>query len=466
MDRDQDKDFELEQSLTEIGGSLASLWEQVGRWHPDSTESQRERLLDLLNEVEQFQKELEAKLLDSQRTLQFEPLLASAARDLGQPWLDLLQIRQQHAHRWYRALEHLEPGDDFETEARRIVEQTLLGHDFPLPITGRGLIETFDLAPGYSVTELLKHAYVFYKERPCSAEQLLRRLEPWAVEFGGSPAASRTVAQEPPPPEVSLWQKAILYASATTLFDKVERKDGVAEGILQQFLRPKTLPALRRALSEDDRYRSGSLTLLLYLVANYIKNCEQPIDCKNLLGGHPRWTSVRELRRRLNLLERTLARAFDIPFTSRSFRRTHLRGKLGARPGNSILITLSSEFHHLFRHHLILKECFMGPRPVLVVNYHGREIGSFDLSVVGEDWMTFGPPDRGSDEGPHLFFTGAPTYLPPQVFGVRFHDGGFQVRSVSKYPLYNALNAESAVVDLKPGESFRIGGLVCRLSES
>ena len=465
MDSDQKRYLKLEQGMVEISGSLADLCQQADLWHPEAAESQRERLIDLLSEMSEFQKELEARLVSSQRKLQFDPVLASVAHDLGQPWLNLLEIRQQHAPSWREALELLQPDYDFDIEVRKLVEQTLLNHESPLPITGRDLIETFNLAPGFCVTELLYQAHVFYKKRPCSAEQLLRRLEPWAVEFGGSPAGSKTVDEEPPP-ETSLWQEAIAYASAATLFDRVGRKDEVAEGILQQFLRPELLPVLRDALREDDDYRSGGLTLLLFLVANYIKNSKQAIECKGLLGAHPRWTNAIDLRRRLSLLERALARVFSVPFPTQRFRRTHLRGKVSATPGATILVTLSSKLHHLFRHDLILEECFAGPRPVLVVNYDGQDIDALDPSVVGEEWMTIGRLDPESSDVPQLPIVGAASYLPTQLFALRLHEGGFQVKSVSGFILYNAVNAESDILALKTGDIFRIAGLECRLSAS
>lgn len=113
---------------------------------------------------------------------EFERLIAVAARDMGQEFLDPVRICDRYYDKWSKEL-RLRMGDyDFEFEARKLIEHTLLTDaELPLPITGQDIIRQLGIPPGPSVGRLLKKARILYTENPSSKEDLIQRL---AVEEG------------------------------------------------------------------------------------------------------------------------------------------------------------------------------------------------------------------------------------------------------------------------------------------
>lgn len=108
---------------------------------------------------------------------EFEKLVAIAARDMGQDFLDPVRICDRYYDKWSREL-RLRTGDyDFVFEARKLIEHTLLTDaELPLPITGQDIIRRFGIPPGQEVGRLLKKARILYIDAPCPQEILIERL--------------------------------------------------------------------------------------------------------------------------------------------------------------------------------------------------------------------------------------------------------------------------------------------------
>ena len=68
-------------------------------------------------------------------------------------------------------------GFDFEFEATRLIEKTLLdGDSVVLPITGRDVMEKLRVNAGRHVGTLLEEARRYFEVRRCSREELLAHL--------------------------------------------------------------------------------------------------------------------------------------------------------------------------------------------------------------------------------------------------------------------------------------------------
>jgi len=108
---------------------------------------------------------------------EYENLIAVAAKDMGQEFLDPIRICDRFYDKWSKELGLRTGSYDFEVEARKLIEHTLLTDaELPLPITGNDIISYFDIPPGPQVGSLLKKARVLYNETPCSKEILIKRL--------------------------------------------------------------------------------------------------------------------------------------------------------------------------------------------------------------------------------------------------------------------------------------------------
>lgn len=108
---------------------------------------------------------------------EFEKLVSITARDMGQEFLDATRICERYYDKWSKEL-RLRTGEyDFETEARKLIEHTLLTDaELPLPITGQDIIRQLGIQPGPSVGILLKKARNLYNNTPCTREALILRL--------------------------------------------------------------------------------------------------------------------------------------------------------------------------------------------------------------------------------------------------------------------------------------------------
>ena len=101
---------------------------------------------------------------------------------MGQDFLDPARICDRYYDKWSKEL-RLRTGEyDFEFEARKLIEHTLLTDaELPLPITGQDIIRQLGIPPGPGVGRLLKKARILYNETPGSKAELIERL---AVDEG------------------------------------------------------------------------------------------------------------------------------------------------------------------------------------------------------------------------------------------------------------------------------------------
>jgi hypothetical protein len=122
---------------------------------------------------------------------QFEALFPTIAADMGCEYIDTVRLVRRNYERWTQSLRAFSSEYDFETEARKLIENAILV-ELPnlLPITGQDLIREFELEPGKLVGRLLEEARGIYQRAPCSRMELLDRLRPIAATLAGGPAAA------------------------------------------------------------------------------------------------------------------------------------------------------------------------------------------------------------------------------------------------------------------------------------
>ena len=78
---------------------------------------------------------------------------------------------------WEQELSLLQPNYEFRTEVRKLIERALLSVLTPvLPITGRDIMEAFDIPSGPKVGQLLGRTQKIYAARPCGREELIAQL--------------------------------------------------------------------------------------------------------------------------------------------------------------------------------------------------------------------------------------------------------------------------------------------------
>ena len=108
---------------------------------------------------------------------EFDDIVREVALDMGRDAIDPIRLRKRYYDRWMEQLSQLQLGYNFETEARRVIEATLLTEILPvLPITGRDVMDALGIGPGPRVGEVLARARGIYLQNPCSREELLARL--------------------------------------------------------------------------------------------------------------------------------------------------------------------------------------------------------------------------------------------------------------------------------------------------
>ena len=116
---------------------------------------------------------------------EFIRLVDIVAKDMGQSGLNAARICDRYYDKWSKDLSLRTSGFDFETEARKLIEHTLLSEaDIPLPITGQDLIRSLGIPPGPEIGRLLRRARTLYGDSPCSRDELLSRLD---VEENAAP---------------------------------------------------------------------------------------------------------------------------------------------------------------------------------------------------------------------------------------------------------------------------------------
>ena len=107
----------------------------------------------------------------------FDPLIDNAKYRLAREALNTVAFRNRHVDRWKEHLDLLDDGFDFEFEATRLIEKTLLDTDsVVLPITGSDVIENLGVKPGPYVGTLLEEARRHFEVRRCGRDDLLTHL--------------------------------------------------------------------------------------------------------------------------------------------------------------------------------------------------------------------------------------------------------------------------------------------------
>ncbi|CAG7652731.1 hypothetical protein PAESOLCIP111_06613 [Paenibacillus solanacearum] len=109
---------------------------------------------------------------------QFDQLISVVANDMGKDYLDTERFRKRYYPEWATHFQNCKANYIFEVEARKLIESALLA-DTPsiLPITGKTIMEFFDIPPGPRVGEILQIAKSIYAKEQCSAQELLNQLK-------------------------------------------------------------------------------------------------------------------------------------------------------------------------------------------------------------------------------------------------------------------------------------------------
>jgi len=108
---------------------------------------------------------------------EFDRLISIVSADMGRENIDVIRLRQRYYDKWTKELDLQQGSYDFEVEGRKLIEHVLLAEMIPVPpITGKDIIEQFNLSPGPRVGELLRLAHKLYMDEPCSRDLLLTRL--------------------------------------------------------------------------------------------------------------------------------------------------------------------------------------------------------------------------------------------------------------------------------------------------
>ena len=120
---------------------------------------------------------------------EFERIVEMVAHDFGQDGLDSVKLTARFYDKWTKALRFLRDDYDFDEEARKLVEQTILSENEALvPVSGLDLMREFGLRPGRQVKDLKERATELYHANPCSKGELICRLR---EEMGASVTSAR-----------------------------------------------------------------------------------------------------------------------------------------------------------------------------------------------------------------------------------------------------------------------------------
>ena len=108
---------------------------------------------------------------------EFDPLIDNAKYRLAREALNTVVFRNRHVDKWRQKLDLLEDGFDFEFEATRLIEKTLLDADsVVLPITGKDVMERLGIKPGPVIGTLLEEARRHFEVHRCGKDELLSHL--------------------------------------------------------------------------------------------------------------------------------------------------------------------------------------------------------------------------------------------------------------------------------------------------
>jgi hypothetical protein len=108
----------------------------------------------------------------------FDDIIREAAGDIGQDGINISDLRKRNLDYWRKSLEGFPDGVDFRLEARKLIEFKLLENfQERLPITGKDIMNIFELSPGPNIGKLLNIAKEIYDRDPCNKEILLSQLK-------------------------------------------------------------------------------------------------------------------------------------------------------------------------------------------------------------------------------------------------------------------------------------------------
>ncbi|MGJ0485138.1 MAG: hypothetical protein ACR65R_11490 [Methylomicrobium sp.] len=107
----------------------------------------------------------------------FDEIIPEVLQDIGRTEMDAIRLRKKYYSDWARVLEIYDAEFDFKTEARKLIEDAALSENKSIPpVTGKDIIEYFDIAPGPLVGDLLEQAKQLYIVERCDKPTLLERL--------------------------------------------------------------------------------------------------------------------------------------------------------------------------------------------------------------------------------------------------------------------------------------------------
>jgi len=99
------------------------------------------------------------------------------AKDMGRENIDAIRLRNRFYYKWREELRLLHGTYDFKVEARKLIEHVLLIETTPvLPLTGRDIMNEFNVPRGKLVGELLKKANTYYGEGVHIRDDLIQKL--------------------------------------------------------------------------------------------------------------------------------------------------------------------------------------------------------------------------------------------------------------------------------------------------
>lgn len=117
----------------------------------------------------------------------FDPLVEDAKIRLGYVALDTVKFRNRHYDRWRQQLELNDDSYDFEYEATRLIEKSLLSEDSSVPpLTGKDIMNILDIPAGAQVGEILRKMKNHWESSKCTREALLDYLrQEYSVDKDG-----------------------------------------------------------------------------------------------------------------------------------------------------------------------------------------------------------------------------------------------------------------------------------------
>lgn len=107
----------------------------------------------------------------------FDEIIPAVLQDIGRTEMDAIRLRKKYYSDWARIFETYNDEHDFGTEARKLIESAALAENKnTLPITGKDVIDYFEIAPGQEVGNLLEMAKQLYIVERCGKTILLEKL--------------------------------------------------------------------------------------------------------------------------------------------------------------------------------------------------------------------------------------------------------------------------------------------------